>query len=165
MEHKNISRLLIAAGTLAVLGILFVFYASTPLRMLIGAQDAVATPWLYMAFKAVCGLPYLLALRHYFAICLRIGEDRSFCPENVQAMNRITCLLIISAVIWCIVLLAQISGLLKSLSIGMNFPAYVLICSETLAMMASLAVALVAKMMAHLVNRAVSLQEDSDLTI
>lgn len=167
MEHRNISRLLMLAGCLATLGILFVFYLSTPLRILANPAGLGqgAFPWGYVLFKAVCGLPYLLALGCYFGICSRIGMDNSFCAENVTDMNRITILLLISALIWAIALLGQLMGLMDFLTVEAGFAAYILICADLLAMMASLAVALVAKMMAYLVNRAVLLQEDSDLTI
>jgi len=166
MEHKGIARLLIAAGLLAAAGILFVFYLSTPLRILWLSDGTTHNiPWAYMIFKAICGFPYLPALGCYFGICLRIGEDRSFCRENVQDMNRITRLLMASAVIWGLALIAQLAGWMEFLPRETGFPLYAILCADALAMMASLAVALVAKMMAHLVNRAVVLQEDSDLTI
>jgi len=158
MEHKNISRLLILAGGIAVLGILFVFYLSTPLR--VALNPAAGFPWLYVIFKAIAGLPYLLALASYFGICRRIGNDKSFCPENVRDMNRITLHMLISSLVWLVSI-----AVLPAIANETAFPVYVLVCAAALAMMASLAVALVAKMMAHLVNRAVVLQEDSDLTI
>lgn len=162
MDHKNISRLLILAGTIATLGILFVFYLSTPLRWAANPSSFGSNgfPWLYIAFKAVAGLPYLLALGCYFGVCGRIGKDLSFSRENVQGLTRITWLMLVSALFWLLTLVA-----LPLLAMETAFPGYVLICASALAMMASLAVALVAKMLAHLVNRAVALQEDSDLTI
>ena len=167
MNHKNIARLLMLAGALATLGILFVFYLSTPLRILVNPSAFALTgvPWSYMAFKAVAGVPYLLALFCYFGICARIGCDRSFCPENVRDMNRITVLLLASALIWLAALADQLAGSHFFVSTDLDFPGYIRACMVILAMMASLAVALVAKMMAYLVNRAADLQEDSDLTI
>lgn len=167
MNHRQISRLLALAGTLATAGILFVFYLSTPLRIALNpaAYSASGAPWSYMGFKAVLGLPYLAALWFYFRVCLNIGDDRSFCPENVRALKRITVLMLVSAALWLLALLGQLAGFTVFLGEQSGFPAYILLCVDVLALMAGLAVALVSEMMAHLVNRAVTLQEDSDLTI
>ena len=62
MEHGKIARMLKLAGWLAVLGIVFVFYISTPVRINAGSgQEALS--WTLIHGKAIAGNPYLFALK------------------------------------------------------------------------------------------------------
>ena len=159
MEHGKIARMLKLAGWLAVLGIVFVFYLSTPMRIrLENARQAL--PWMLMLLKAIAGIPYLLALKVYFEICTRIGGNRSFCRENVAGMAKIAKLMAVAGLVWIVAAAGHGSGLLTA-----DFAMPVIMSMDILAMMASFAVAMVAKMMEYLLGRAAGLQEDSDLTI
>lgn len=159
MDHKKISHILKLAGWLAVTGIVFVFYLATPMQFgLIAAQGSISRT--AVIGKALAGLPYLLALRIYFAICTRIGENRSFCRENAVGMERIAELLGIAGIIWAAALILHLTGLAAP-----ELEKKLMISMDILAMLASFAVSMVAKMMEHLLSRAAGLQEDSDLTI
>lgn len=158
MDHKKIARLLKLAGGMAVAGIVFVFYLSTPLR--ISLNPSPEHPLMLMGCKAATGIPYLLALRLYFKICGNIGRNNSFSNENVRCLNGIAKILSISALLWLIALAANCLKLFSG-----DLPEKILLTIYILAMLASLALALAAKMLAYLVNRAVDLQQDSDLTI
>lgn len=158
MDHKKIARLLKLAGGMAVAGIVFVFYLSTPLK--ISLNPSPEHPLMLMGCKAAAGIPYLLALRLYFKICGNIGRNKSFSTENVRCLNGIAKILSISALLWLIALAAHCLKLFSG-----DLPEKILLTIYILAMLASLALALAAKMLAYLVNRAVDLQQDSDLTI
>ena len=160
MQHKKIGLMLNAAGAMATLGILFIFYVPIPAALVLGLMKPHMLP--PIVFMAAAGVPYLLALGCYFRVCGNISRDRSFCMQNVQLMNRIARLLFVEALLWLLALAALLV---------FGVPGAVLLSPATccilavLFVLANAAVALVARMMALLVNRAVALQEDSDLTI
>lgn len=159
MEHGKIARMLKLAGWLAVLGIVFVFYISTPVWIIAGSLGE-GLPWMIMLGKAIAGIPYLFALKVYFEICTRIGENRSFCRENVTGMAKIARLMAIAGLVWIAAMVGHGSGMLAA-----DFEPLVILSMDILAMLASFAVAMVAKMMEYLLGRAAGLQEESDLTI
>lgn len=160
MQHKKIGLILNAAGAMATLGILFIFYMPIPAALIMGMfRPQLLFP---IVFLAVAGVPYLLALACYFRVCLNISQDESFCSQNVQLMNRIARLLLIETALWALALIVlAIFGVPE----GIQLSFFAACARAVLFILANAAVALVARMMAHLVNRAVVLQEDSDLTI
>ena len=143
------------AGGLAVIGVAFLLYVM-PAYLLIQGRSA-----LYSFTQMALGIPYMAALWHYFRICKNIGDDRSFCPENARRMDTIAKLLFLAVGLWAAMLIAML------LSSGGAITGYALVSfvEVSLTLMATLAVGLVAKMMALLVGRASRLQEENDLTI
>lgn len=168
MKHKDIARMLKAAGMIALIGILAVFYIYIPVRTAVGG--VLPGAWACIAAPALLGLPYLPAIVNYFSICGRIACDRSFCIENVRSMQRIARLMIVSAVLWCIAalilfILPESSSIYAALGSIAGISHVFAKAVALLAAAAGLAVALVAKMLSLLLNRAAELQADSDLTI
>lgn len=166
MDHKNIARMLKTAGAIALAGILSIFYVYMPVR----AEQITCFKGLCIAAPALLGLPYLFALVFYFKICARIAADHSFCTENVRSMATIARLMAVSAGLWAVCALALflmgagnpvIDCIVRSAGTTIG----VLRLFAILAMAAGIAVALVAKMMSLLLNRAEEMQTDIDLTI
>ena len=168
MKHKDIARMLKAAGMIALTGILAVFYIYIPVRTAVGG--VLPGAWGCIAALALLGLPYLPAIVNYFSICGRIACDRSFCIENVRSMQRIARLMIVSTVLWCIAalilfILPESSSIYAALGSIAGISHVFAKAVPLLAAAAGLAVALVAKMLSLLLNRAAELQADSELTI
>lgn len=162
MNQKQISRLLIAAGALAGIGVLAlagVFAPALAKDALEANADAPGIRGLYwtglIGVWTVAAL-FLLALAEYFFVCVRIGKDRSFCPENVKSLRRIALYLAIVGILWIgAVFVPGLSGLPAG-------PAWLLFL---LASMASFALAILAWCLGRLLARAVALQQESDLTV
>ena len=165
MDQRKLSKLLMLAGGMAVLGVVFLFYV---MAVFLLPSRTSTTGMLFAAAQMGMGLPYLFALGHYFRICKNIGDDRSFCPENARRMDAIARLLFIASGLWAagLVLIPLLGGgEAVSGYITQAFGPIALYVRMALALLATLAVGLVAKMMALLVGRASRLQEENDLTI
>ncbi len=159
MEHKKLSRYLLAAGIIAGAGAggIFLIYL---LAMISVAIDP-ASPYAYLAFAAMAGMIalailYGLALQEYFCICLRIGKNRSFCQENAKGLHRIFQFLLSAALLW---LAAEFSVFLPGMAWGIWNIAFLLFA------MASAAMGILAYALGKLLKRATQLQEENDLTI
>ena len=163
MNQKKLSRYLILAGILALAGVLFLFWGLSLFTMLTHRARPLI-PILQMAM----GVPYLLALRQYFLICRNIGDDRSFCTQNAQSMNRIARDLFLASALWgAWILIGAILSITPEDTglVTHAFGGAALYVRMGLALVASLAVGLVARVMALLLARACRLQEENDLTI
>ena len=159
MEHKKLSRYLLAAGGIAGAGALGIFLVYL-LGMISVAFDP-ASPYAYLAFAAIAGMIalailYALALKEYFCICLRIGKNRSFCTENAKGLHRIFQLLMAAALLW---LAAEFSAFLPGMAWGIWNIAFLLFA------MASAAMGILAYALGKLLKRATQLQEENELTI
>lgn len=160
MKHKRISRYLLAAGAAAGTGAGLVF-----LVYLIGVIDWACTATsqadLLIACLAVLGMCVLaafygLALREYMCICRRIGQNRSFCPENARGLQHIFRYLLAAAATW---LAGEGAALLPGMSGGPWSIALLLFA------MASAAMGILAYALGQLLCRATQLQEENELTI
>ena len=159
MEHKKLSRYLLAAGTIAGVGALGIFLVY--LLGMISVAFNPASPYAYLAFAAIAGMCalaalYGLALKEYFCICLRIGKNRSFCPENAKGLHRIFQLLMVAALLW---LAAELAAFLPGMMAGVWNIAFLLFS------MASAAMGILAYALGKLLKRATQLQEENELTI
>ena len=159
MEHKKLSRYLLAAGIIAGAGAggIFLIYL---LGMISVAIDP-ASPYAYLAFAAMAGMIalailYGLALQEYFCICLRIGKNRSFCQENAKGLHRIFQFFLSAALLW---LAAEFSAVLPGMAWGIWNIAFLLFA------MASAAMGILAYALGKLLKRATQLQEENELTI
>jgi len=159
MSHKTLSKLLLAAGVIACIGGAVVFFLYAPLM---AAECRLMYPelahfaWPMLIYIWVIALLYLHAVFLYMRISVRLGKNRSFCPENADDLKRIALFLIIAAALWF--LLIFLPGVI-GLDIGPAFLLFLLAC------MATLAVAIVAYALSLLVRRAAALQAENDLTI
>jgi len=164
MRHENITRWLKAACIAAAVLVITVFLAwaratisTDPVFM--SGYGALRWP---MAFW-ICGIGALccLALRSFWGVCGRIGEDRSFSAENVIAMGQIARHLWLASgmtAVLAILLftLTALSG--ASITQGSLFLPVLLACLFA-------GVALLSKALSLLLAKAVDLQADHDLTV
>ena len=159
MEHRKVSRLLMLAGVIAVLGGGYLFFVDAPMASLRYRELMPEYAYLFipaLVFLWVIGLIYLAAMADYFRVCRRIGQDRSFCPENERSLSRIARLLIGAAAIW---LLGIPLGLLLGLGIGVWTAVF------ALAAAASAAMGMLALGLSRLLKRATEMKEENDLTV
>ena len=160
MEHKRVSVALTAAGVLAVLGGLLVFFVFAPIA---GINSRASYPelaflfWPALAALWVIASVYLAAMVFYFRIVSRIGKDQSFCAANAQDMRRIACCMAAAGFLW--LLAAFLPEILWKISLGPVVLGFVL------ASVASFAVAILAWGLGRLLWRAVFFKEENDLTI
>ena len=159
MEHKKLSRHLLAAGTIAGAGAGFVFliYLLGMIQVILNFQS----PYVYLAWLAIAGMIalaalYGFALKEYFGICLRIGKNRSFCPENAKGLHHIFQYLMGAALLW---LVAELALFLPGMVMGVWNIAFLLFA------MASAAMGILAYALGKLLKRATQLQEENELTI
>ena len=173
MNQKQISHLLIAAGVIAALGILAgaaLYAPELAQESLLILSPANADPaqadeiahrleWLYWTgLSGVWGaaLIFYLALFEYFRVSVRIGQDRSFCPENVKSLRHIAICLAADAALWLIAIF--VPGIF-GFPVGPAFLVFLLIS------MANAALSLLAWCLGRLLNRAVTIQQENDLTV
>lgn len=155
-EHKKLSRILLGAGLGAGLGGLMVF--------LLYLFALVQTWGMFLWYVSVltglgmcaAAMLYGLALMEYLHICLRIGEDRSFCRENAMGLCQISRYLLFAAGLW---LLAQGAALLPGIGAGSWMIAFLLFA------LASAAMGVLAWAIGRLLARAVQIKEENDLTV
>ena len=159
MEHRKVSRLLILAGIVAVMGGGYLFFIHAPVRALQYREISPEYAYLFipaLVFLWGIGLIYLMAMAAYFQICRRIGQDRSFCPENAAGLFRIALLLIGAGAVW---LLGIPLGLLLGLRPG---PWTILFL---IAAVASFAMGMLAGGLSRLLKKAAEIKEENDLTV
>ena len=134
MEHRKISRLLMLAGSFAVLGGVYLFFVAVPREGLYYRERYPEYAYLFipaLVFLWAIGFVYLAAMAEFFRVCRRIGQDRSFCPENEKSLSRIARLLIGAAILW---LLGIPLGLLLGLGSGIWTVAFLLAAAASAAM-------------------------------
>ena len=159
MEHKRLSYLLLAAGAVAAAGLSAVFLGILPA---LGGEMREMYPemagWYWPALIClwVIFALYMTAMAFYFAICRRIGKDRSFCRENERALFRISQALFCAAGLW---LLGAGAWLMPN---GLMGPMWLYLILMALA---SGAMGCLAYALSRLIGRAVALQEENSLTI
>lgn len=169
MNHKNIAGVLKIAGWIALAGILTIFYCFVPVQAVRTAEGCDGIVW-SAVLMMLLGLPYLIGIGYYFAVCGKIAMNRSFSRENVRYMHRIALVMCISACMWLIAVIllfvcGEGCGILNAFCIVTGTsPIFVRIIA-LLAAGASLAVSMVARMLSMLLTRAEALQTESDLTI
>jgi len=160
MNQKRISRLLIGAGGIAVLGILVLFGVYAPVlavEMRTMYPDYAALYWPGLIGVECCGALFLLALAEYFRVCFRIGQGHSFCLENVRSLNRIAAYLGVFGCMWLCFIFAP--GLFFGLDIGPVWVVF-LLCA-----MAGFALSMLAWGLGRLLRHAVEIQEENELTV
>ena len=103
MDQKRISRVLVAAGAVAMAAGIFLFFIYGP-RM--ASECRTAYPelagmfWPGLIWLEAIGLMYLAAMVEYFRIVLNIGRERSFIPENARGLSRIALWMSIAGCLW-----------------------------------------------------------------
>lgn len=163
MKQKTISRLLIAAGAIAVLGILALALFIAPCAAASCREAYASLPgidglyWLGLAGVWTASLIFLLALGEYFRVSVRIGREQSFCGENVRSLRRIAAYMAIIGLLWLLGIAAP--AFVCRIPIG---GAWVLFF---LAALAHFALSLLAGCLGQLLARAVEIKQENDLTV
>lgn len=112
--------------------------------------------WPWLVFLWLTGIPCYAALYLGWQIADLIGKDRSFSAPNARNLKRISYLAAGDAALFFI-------GNVVLLLLSMSHPGVVLL--SLLIVFAGIAIAVAAAALSHLVQKAVALQEQSDLTI
>ena len=160
MDHKKVSWVLLAAGAIAAVAGIFLFFVYGT-AVAFSCRDAFPELafllWPGLIWLWVIGLTYLAAMYCYFRIVLNIGKDRSFIPENARGLACIAFCMCAAGVLW---LLGEIlPGLIWGIVLGAGW------LGLLLAAMASFAMGLLAWALGKLLARAVQLKEENDLTV
>lgn len=111
-------------------------------------------PWLIFIWCS--GIPCFAVLVFAWRISANIGKDRSFSEENAKWLLWISCLAAGDAGFF-------FSGNILLLLLNMNHPGIVL--ASMMVVFVGVAVAVASAALSHLVKKAATLQEQSDLTI
>ncbi len=157
MEHKKVSRLLILAGAVAGTGgmsILILLTSLAAVEFRNTYPELSGWFWPGMMYAWAVGALCFAALWEYLRISVRIGKNRSFCAENVRDLRLIAVLLLAAAGLF-------LAGAILILAMGFG-PSWLWLL---LAAAASGAMAILAYALSRLLNRAVQLQEENDLTV
>lgn len=156
MDQKRIGFCLTGAGIAAGIGgafvvIMYVF-------SVLGNRDLFPAGVLALIFVGMGLLVFLygLALLEYLKITVRIGKSRSFCRENGKGLGWIARYLWLAAGLWIASLGA---ALLPSVGAGIWMWGFLLFA------LASTAMGGLSWGLGKLVDRAVQLQEENDLTV
>ena len=112
--------------------------------------------WPCLIYSWVIACICFACLVIFYGICDRIGKDRSFCPENANAMFSISKLALVSAILSLIGLVILTVSNCMSPGFLIGFLLYVFIC---------IAVSVAAAASSHLIRKAAELQSDNDLTV
>ena len=112
--------------------------------------------WPWLIFLWMTAVPCFIALFFGWRIASNIGRDRSFSEENALALERISHLAAADSLYFFL-------GNLVLLLINMSHPGVLLL--SLLIVFAGIAVTVASAALSHLVYKAASLQEQSDLTI
>lgn len=160
MEQKRVSAALTVAGSLATLGGVLVFFVFVPIladecRSMYPELARLYWPGLIGMWSIAAA--YLAAMVFYFRIVARIGKDQSFCRANARELGWIARCLGAAGCLW--ILAIFLPGLVWQADIG---PVWLWLF---LAAAASFAMGVLAWGLGRLLQRAVSLKEENDLTV
>lgn len=116
--------------------------------------------WLFwpclIGFWLTC-LPVLAALVLVWRMAARIGRDNSFCRENARDLKRICWLSLADTV-------AYLVGSVAICALNVGFPPIFLLGVLAI-LLVGVAIAVVAAVLSHLIQKAADLKADQDLTI
>lgn len=151
MEHKRISRVLLAAGTAAAFAAAIVLIRIVPYEVLTYLDISVFRKVLCLALDAAVLFFGFGALVKYARICIKIGRNRSFCRENAADMGGI------AKYLFCC----------GGCCIGIALPVWsaASFWPEVLAALVCWGLGVIAYALSRLLDHAVSLQEENDLTV
>lgn len=159
MQQKEMARWLklvtLLAGAAGVSAVCFLIPAL--LDRLIPDDSCAAILWLpLVGFCWLTALPCFACLWQFWGICTRIGQNRSFCPENAAALKRISQLLFLDCALY--LGFGAAAAILRTLTPGrVLLLVTILLVGVTLT---GLSAAL-----SHLIWKASELQQYADLTI
>lgn len=159
MEQKKIANILkVFSVGVGLVGALF-FFGYVPIligEMAVAYPEAAGLKWPGMIGVWMIALLCYIALGDFWTICTRIGEDNSFCRENVNSMKRISVLAFLTAVL--IIGATIFLGCLKLLTMAYFFKCFFVVCI-------AFGVGVICLALSALIRRAAQIKEENDLTI
>ncbi len=159
MKQRELSLLLKAAIVVTVLGTLLLlsFFAySMGDEMRMENPEVAYLFWPCLIFLWASSLPFFAALLLGWRIATDMGRNRSFCHENAQRLKWVCWLALLEAAVYI--------GAVVTLGVlHLASPGIALLLLFTVA--AGLVVAVIAAVLSHLVDKAVALQQENDLTV
>ncbi len=159
MSQKNCANMLKAILLLAAAAVAAIYFVLAPhiaVKVVRNYPEYIYAFWPWLGYVLLSCIPVFWAFADAWAIFSRIGLDRSFCPENVRSMRRISIL----AAAESIYLMA--GNIVLSLFV-VNHPGIFLFFT-VLAFLALIACGVCAAL-SMLIRKASTLQEENDLTI
>lgn len=159
MSQKTIAKILkIFCMVVAVVGAFF-FLIYAPLmvdELAIMYPEAAYLKWPGMIGIWVVAVLCYVVLGNFWMICVRIGEDNSFCNENADCMKRMGLLSFVVAIL--------LTGAMIFLGcLGFLGIAYFIVYSLLMCVVCGVGVLCLA--LAALIRRAAQMKEENDLTI
>ena len=121
-----------------------------------GYKEATYLYWPGLLYGWLIGVIVYAALYNFWKICCEIGKDNSFSKENIKYLNNIGLLAIIAATVW-------FTGLVVLISINVISIAFFVLM--VVGIIASVAIAIITIVLAHLVDKAYELKSENELTI
>lgn len=151
MEHKSISRMLLIAGAVVALFAAAVLFAAVPITIFTVLDISLFRKLLTLAVYVFIAYFAFAALIKYARICVMIGRNQSFSRENVVNMDKIAkylfccggCFLLTIFTLW----------------------ANITYWPEIIASLGCGGLGVIAYALSRLLDHAVSLQEENDLTV
>lgn len=159
MSQKSLSLWLRGISLVVAFVVLLFFLLLVPelgKRVIESFPEFSAWYWPCLILAWCMALPCFGALGLFWRICVNIGRDRSFSRENGRYLSWISRLALLDAL-----LLLAVSILLASQGIITAVYAFI----ELSLIIAGVGIAIIAASLSHMVAKACSLQDDSDLTI
>lgn len=159
MSQKSIAKILkIFCMVVAVVGAFF-FFVYAPLmvdELAVMYPEAAYLKWPGLTGVWVIAVLCYVVLGNFWRICVRIGEDNSFCNENADCMKRMGMLSFVVA--------GLLTGAMVFLGcLGFLGIAYFIVYSLLMCVVCGVGVLCLA--LAALIRRAAQLKEENDLTI
>lgn len=159
MNQRELSRWLKGlVAVSAILGLMLCF----GLAPIVGSDLAESNPnlafmfWPCLIFIWAACVPVYMALYQAWMIFTNIGEDNSFCEENVLRLKKVSRLSIIVVIGYS--LAAAFLLLIKMVNLLIFMVIFIIL-------FASIFVATSSAVLSHLVKKALELQKENDLTI
>ena len=160
MKQTEMSKYLklITAGTGILFLALVAWFLPSVLRQVLDGQAGKGVYWGTCIFIWITAIPCFLCLVKFWVVCSRIGENKSFCRENAEALKQMSHYTLADSVLYALFLAVFCVLGWYSLGIGYLFGIVLIlfICITLTVLCAALS---------HLVYNASQIQEDQDLTI
>lgn len=159
MKQRELSLLLKAAivvTALVTLLLLSLFAVSMANDMRRSAPEFAQLYWPCLIFLWASSLPFWAALVLGWRISDDMGRNNSFCQANARRLKWVCWLALVEAAIY-------LGAFVALLVTAIGSPGIMFLLLFTI--LAGLVVAVIAAILSHLVDKAVALQQESDLTV
>lgn len=160
MKQTEMSKYLkiITAGTGILFLVLVVRFLPSVLKQMLAGQAGNAVYRGTCIFIWITAVPCLLCLVKFWGVCSRIGENRSFCRENAEALKQMSHYTLVDSVLYALFL--AVFCILGWYSFGIGY-----LFGIVLILFICITLTVLCAALSHLVYNASQMQEDQDLTI